>query len=244
MARESKLKVRLISHTKDPEQIVAAAIRQCYSSIGANDLTKEIGKKDRARLIKQILASGHTSTLEHASFTFAIEGLSRITEIHLIRHRIASFSIQSGRYVRRSKVGYLIPKSIKELQKSSKNGDKRLYQKYLNHLAKSQTLYDELLRAGLKEEDARFCQPQSLQVKAVVTMNARSLLNFFRLRCCQRAQWEVRDLAWEMLRLVKRVAPNIFSSAGPSCLTEKICWEGKFSCGLWKTIKGAELKQR
>ncbi len=237
MIKQSKLKVKLISFTKDPEQIAAAAIRQCYSSVGARQLKKKISDENRAKLIKQVLASGHTSTLEHASFTFAIEGASRVTEIHLIRHRIASFSIQSGRYVKRSDARYVVPDSILK-------GDKKTLKEYLKHLKHTQEIYNKLVANGVPEEDARYCQPQSIQVKIVMTMNARSLLNFFHLRCCKRSQWETQKIANEMLKEVKKVAPNIFENAGPSCINEKVCWEGKMSCGLWKKINGAELRSK
>lgn len=230
------MKVKLIAYTKDPEQVVAAAIRQCYSTVGAKDLKKKIDEETRKKLIKQVMASGHTSTLEHASFTFAVEGISRITEVQLLRHRIASYSVQSGRYVERKKVKYTVPQRIKD--------NKIIYKKFLKHLEQSNNLYEEILAAGIPKEDARYCQPQSLQTKVVITMNARALLNFFRLRCCMRAQWEIRAMAQEMLEQVKKVAPMIFENAGPNCMTEKICFEGEMSCGVWKTIKGAELRKR
>jgi thymidylate synthase (FAD) len=237
MAKEDKLKVELLSHSADPEGIVVAAIRQCYSSVGAKELKKKTSKEIRERLIKQVVESGHTSTLEHASFTFAIDGVSRVTEIHLIRHRIASFSIQSGRYVKRGDAAYKIPPKIKLLE------DKKLYKKYLKHLDNSQELYNELTKKGIKAEDARFCQPQSVQVKIVMSMNARELLHFFSLRTCVRAQWEVQEIGRQMLSLVKKKAPIIFKNAGPPCISEKLCNQGDLSCGLWKTIKGAKLKK-
>lgn len=230
------MKVKLVAYTKDPEQVVTAAIRQCYSSIGASELKKKTDKETRERLIRQVIASGHTSTLEHASFTFAIEGISRVTEIQMIRHRLASFSIQSGRYVKRKGAKFVIPVKIK--------ADREILKKYKKILAMTQNLYEEMVERGIPAEDARYLQPQSLEIKAVITMNARELLHFFNLRCCRRAQWEIQELANKMLGLVKRVAPTIFEMAGPSCETEKICWEGKMSCGLWKTIKGAEVRSR
>jgi thymidylate synthase (FAD) len=237
MAKEDKLKVELLSYTADPEQNVVAAIRQCYSSVGAKELKEKTTDEVKRRLIKQIIESGHTSTLEHALFTFAIEGVSRVTEIHLIRHRIASFSIQSGRYVKRGDAAYRIPPTVKALK------DKKLYEKYLKHLDNSQELYNELLDAGIPAEDARFAQPQSVQVKIVMSMNARELLHFFRLRTCTRAQWEIREIAAQMLRLVREVAPIIFENAGAPCVADKICDQGNLSCGLWKSIKEASLKK-
>ena len=236
MAKQDKLKVELIGHTSDPEQNVVAAIRQCYSSVGAKELKEKTTDEVKKRLIRQVINSGHTSTLEHASFTFAIDGVSRVTEIHLIRHRIASFSIQSGRYVKRGDAAYRIPPKIRTL------ADKKLLEKYEKHLDNSQELYNELVEAGIPAEDARFCQPQSIQVKIVMTMNARELLHFFSIRSCTRAQWEIREVAQQMLVLVKKVAPIIFENAGPPCVSEKLCDQGKMSCGIWKNIKGARLK--
>ncbi len=238
MAKRNNLKVELLSYTKNPEENVVAAIRQCYSQVGAKEIKKKTDKETRERLIKQVMSSGHTSTLEHASFTFSIEGVSRVTEIQLIRHRIGcSYSIQSGRYVKRDEAQYVIPPAIL-------SGDKKVLKKVKDHFRNTQKLYNELIDLGIKAEDARYCQPQSLKTKIVMTMNVRALLHFFELRCCQRAQWEIRTLAEEMLKKVKKVAPVIFENAGATCWSQGVCWEGDMSCGLWKTIKGSELKSR
>ena len=238
MAKNVKLKVSLLSYTANPEQNIVAAIRQCYSQVGAKELKEKTNKETRERLIRQVMASGHTSTLEHASFTFAVEGVSRVTEIQLVRHRIGcSYSIQSGRYVKRGEAQYVIPPAIL-------NGDKKVLKKVKKHFENTQKLYNELLDLGIKAEDARYCQPQSLKTKIVVTMDARALLHFLTLRCCRRAQWEIQALAREMLRVVKKKAPILFENAGSSCVSAGICYEGDMSCGLWKTIKGAELKTR
>jgi|LSQX01.3.fsa_nt_gb thymidylate synthase (FAD) len=238
MIKQDRLKVELLSSTQDPEQNVVAAIRQCYSQVGAKEIKQKTDKETRERLIRQVINSGHTSTLEHASFTFSIEGVSRVTEIQLIRHRIGcSYSIQSGRYVKRGNAQYVIPPAILK-------GDKKILKKVRDHFDNTQKLYNELIDLGVKAEDARYCQPQSLKTKIVVTMNIRALLHFFELRCCKRAQWEIQHLANEMLKIVKNKAPTIFENAGPSCISSGICWEGNMSCGLWKTIKGAELKTR
>ena len=238
MAKEDKLVVKLLSHTIDPEQNVVAAIRQCYSGIGAKELKKKTNKETRDRLIDQIVESGHTSTVEHANFTFAIEGISRACSHQLVRHRMASYSQQSQRYVDLSKTDlkYIVPPMIK--------ADKELNKKYKKVMNLIEKEYNILVKAGVKPEDARFILPNACQTKIVVTMNARSLLNFFRERCCVRAQWEIRILANEMLKQVKKVAPKIFEYAGPSCVETGICWEGNLSCGLWKNIKGGELRTR
>lgn len=238
MAKVGVLKVVLLSYTKDPEQNVVAGIRQCYSKVGANELKEKTTTETRNRLINQVIGSGHTSTIEHANFTFGIEGISRACSHQLVRHRIASYSQQSQRYVDLSKeeMEYIEPPLIK-----GNNDQSKKYKEVMDNLEKN---YKDLIEAGIKPEDARYILPNACQTKIVVTMNARSLLNFFRERCCLRAQWEIRALADEMLKKVKKVAPKIFENGGPSCKSEGICWEGNLSCGLWKTIKGAELKSR
>lgn len=230
------MKVKLIAYTQRAEEVVVSAIRQCYSSLGAIDLQEKTDKETRERLIRQVIESGHTSTLEHASFTFAIEGVSRVTEIQLIRHRLASYSIQSGRYVKRGEVKYVIPRSIRD--------DEKLIKKYEKYLESCNKMYNSLVDNGIKAQDARYCQPQSLQTKIVMTMNARELLHFFEKRMCLRAQWEIREMAALMLKEVKKVAPIMFEKAGASCVSQGICYEGKMSCGLWEKIPGATLKKR
>ncbi len=238
MAKAVKLKVKLISYTQDSEETVTAAIRQCYSSVGAEQLVKKIDQQTQKRLIKLVMASGHTSTIEHASFTFAIEGISRACSHQLVRHRIASFSQQSQRYVslEKEEMTYIIPPKI-----SHSKGKKERFEKLMNRVEEN---YRKLIKAGVAPEDARFILPNATETKIVVTMNARSLTNFFRLRTCTRAQWEIRALAYAMMRLVKKVAPLLFANVGPSCQVEKICWEGKLTCGRWKNIAGARLKKR
>ncbi len=235
---EAKLKVKLISHTKDPEQVCAAAIKQCYSKVGVNELQKKIDKKMRERLIQQVISSGHTSTIEHANFTFAVEGISRACSHQLVRHRIASYSQQSQRYVDFQAKGfdYIIPLSIKKNQK--------ILKKFCKDMDEIFDKYKNLIENRITPEDARFILPNACETKIVITMNARALLNFFKERLCHRAQWEIKIMAYQMLNLVKKIAPNIFKYAGPTCQTEKICWQGNLNCGLWKNIKGAELREK
>ncbi len=235
---EAKLKVELISYTKDPEQICAAAIKQCYSKVGVSDLKKKINKKTKERLIRQVISSGHTSTIEHASFTFAVEGISRACSHQLVRHRIASYSQQSQRYVDFKAKGfdYVIPHLIKK--------NPKLLKKFYKDMDEIFDKYKNLIENGMTPEDARFILPNACETKIVITMNARAFLNFLKERLCNRAQWEIRAMAYQMLCLVKKIAPNIFQYAGPTCQTEKICWQGNLSCDLWKNIKGAELRER
>jgi len=235
--REVKLKVKLLSYTKNPEQLVASAIRQCYSQIGASELLEKISQEKREKLIHQVTSSGHTSTIEHANFTFAIEGISRSCSHELVRHRIASFSQQSQRYVKPEEgFDFIVPQKIK--------AKKELYQKFLNHMEQSNKLYADFLKAEIPAEDARFVLPNATETKIVVTMNARSLFNFFQRRLCLRAQWEIRQMATKMYQEVMKVAPNIFKHAGPTCETEGICWEGKLACEKAKTSKKIEIRER
>jgi thymidylate synthase (FAD) len=240
MAKETRLKVEVISYTKNPEQVVVAAIRQCYSSAGASDLKKTTKTGKAKKLIKKVVASGHTSTIEHASFTFAIKGVSRACTHELVRHRIASYSQQSQRYVNLGKKGvsYIVPPELKK-----KKNEKLLkrFKEAVNFLEKE---YQDFINLGIKPEDARSLLPNACEAKIVVTMNARCLKNFFKLRMCQRSQWEIRNLASKMATEVKKIAPAIFANVGPTCMTEKICWEGEMSCGLWKKIEGGQLKNR
>ncbi|MBU0731648.1 FAD-dependent thymidylate synthase [Patescibacteria group bacterium] len=234
---EAELKVTLISYTKDPEQTVCAAIRQCYSNKGGTELKEKTKEEVVKRLIKQIISSGHTSTIEHANFTFAVEGVSRALTHQLVRHRIASFSQQSQRYVEeKGELDYIIPPKIRK--------DKKALEKYEADIKKAHDDYKALVEQGIDKEDARYLLPNAAETKIVITMNARSLLNFFEKRLCTRAQWEIRRMANKMLDEVKPVAPTIFKYAGPTCETEKICWEGDLNCGKWEIIEGAELRSK
>ncbi len=232
------IKVKLIAYTKDPEQNVTAAISQCYSAVGANEIKKKVDTATAERLIKQVLGSGHTSTIEHAVFTFAIEGVSRALTHQLVRHRMASYSHQSQRYVdlSKNKLVYITPPEIAK--------DGQMLSEFKKTMKLIEERYVAMVKAGIKPEDARYILPNACETKIVVTMNARSLHNFFRERCCNRAQWEIRQLANLMLKEARKVAPIIFAYAGPSCETEKVCWEGKMSCGKYKTIKNSQLLSR
>ena len=235
--KETKLKVKLISYTKDPEQVVGAAIRQCYSKIGAEELLEKIASEKRDQLIKQVTSAGHTSTIEHANFTFAIEGISRACSHELVRHRIASYSQQSQRYVKPEEgFSFIVPFKIK--------AGKKLYQKFLKHMKNSNKLYSDLLKAGVPAEDARFVLPNATETKIIVTMNARGLFNFFQRRICLRAQWEIRQMALKMYQEVMKIAPNIFKHAGPTCETEGICWEGKRACEKAYKLGKIEIRER
>lgn len=234
--KQAKLKVTLLSHTKDPERTIVAAIRQCYSQESGAELWKKVTDDQKKRLIKQVVASGHTSTIEHASFTFAIEGVSRALTHQLVRHRIASYSQKSQRYVKDGGFEFILPPTI------NKNSEAKKI--YLNGLKNIQENYGKLLALEIPAEDARMILPNGCETKIVVTMNCRSLFNFFAERLCMRAQWEIRQMATLMLVECKKIAPDIFKYAGPTCVTEKICWQGKLNCGKPARNKSIELRER
>lgn len=227
------MKVTLISYTKDPEKIVAAAVRQCYSPDSAAEMKEKLSEAEQAKLIKMVVATGHTSTIEHVSFTFAVEGVSRVLTHELVRHRIASYSQQSQRYISGMKFGYVTPPTIRSNEEALK-----LYEYTVYNLG---MVYERLLNLAIPKEDARFILPNATDVKIVITMNARSLFNFLQKRMCNRAQWEIRTMAYAMHAELMKVAPNIFKYAGPTCKTENICWEGERNCGLPKKDKTIKL---
>ena len=229
------IEVSILSYTKEPLQTIAAAINQCYSEKTGKELKNEIPAEKAKRLLNIVLSSGHLSTIEHASFTFSVSGVSRVTETQLVRHRMASYSIKSGRY-NKTHTNFVLPPAIKNSEKAQK-----IIEEYKNNLDKT---VKDLKELGFKAEDIRFFTPQGTKTNIVLTMNARSLLNFFEHRLCTRAQWEIQMLARKMLEAVKPLCPEIFAHAGPSCETEKICWEGDMNCGKWKGIEGAILRGR
>lgn len=216
------MQVSLIKHTPEPEQTVAAAARLCYSPDQVEDLLDGMTLSRAQRLIGKLVEQRHFSPFEHASFTFGISGVSRSLSHQLVRHRIASYSQQSQRYVAMQKVPVVVPPSI--------SADPDALALFSQAIQSVEQAYQQLLQK-VPAEDARYVLPNACQTNLVVTMNARSLYNFFSLRCCNRAQWEIRQLAWQMLQLVRQVAPTLFHGAGPGCLTVAGCQEGAMSCG-------------
>lgn len=223
------MKVKLLNSTPQPEKTIAMAARLCYSDSSITELSEKVEGISYEKFLGKILKMGHLSVLEHASFSFGIEGISRATSHQLVRHRLASYSQQSQRYVTAKKPEYVIPPSIE--------GDDEKRQKFEEAVKNVYGLYKELVDSGVPAEDARFLLPNAACTKIIVTMNARELLHFFKLRCCERAQWEIRDMATRMLKLVKNEAPFIFKDSGPSCVAGK-CGEGEMTCGKAKEIKG------
>ena len=200
------MKVVLLAHTPTPEQTVAAAARLCYSDTDVEALRESISQERAEQFVEMLAGFGHESPVEHVTFTFGIEGVSRSFLAQVTRHRIASFSVQSQRYVPE-----FLAQGCTEKAARTKAEKKAI-------------------------EDARYVLPNACETKMILTMNVRSLRNFFRLRCCNRAQWEIREVATEMLRLCCEVSPALFRTAGPSCYCGG-CTEGKMSCGKAKEVR-------
>ncbi len=234
---ESRLNVVLLNYTQNPEETVSHAARLCYSSSTIETLKERVTQNDQDRFVNKLASIGHTSPFEHVSFTFGVEGISRACSHQLVRHRLASFSQQSQRYVGSHSndnkgFDYIIPHSVKQ------TGMEGWFSGKMKELQK---WYDELVEVLSNTgesvyEDARFILPNAIETKIVITMNARELLHFFNVRCCNRAQWEIREMAMEMLRITKPLAPNIFKNSGPSCVNDK-CEEGEMSCGKTQEVR-------
>lgn len=217
------MQVELLYHTPDPERAIATAARLCYAPVGATELMETMPPERVRSVLSTIMASGHFSTLEHASYTFAIDGVSRALTHQLVRHRLASYNQQSQRYVKfKDGVEVVKPGSIAANPEASAVFDEAM--------AAAEGAYAALMELGVPAEDARFVLPNAAETKIVVTMNVRELLHFFELRCCNRAQWEIRELALRMLELVRPTAPFVFMDAGASCVRGG-CPEGKMTCG-------------
>jgi thymidylate synthase (FAD) len=214
--------VQLLAWTDEPERLIAAAARLCYSAASAAELARRMSAGQIDSFIERLTSMGHYSPLEHVSFTFAVEGVSRALSHQLVRHRIASYSQKSQRYVSEDNFAYIIPPSIA--------GDSAACALFKEQMEAVREAYRRLC-AAVSREDARYILPNACETKLVVTMNVRSLLHFFEVRGCRRAQWEIRRLAEMMLAEVRNVAPRLFSRAGPPCETKGICPEGEFICG-------------
>ncbi|MCK5140319.1 MAG: FAD-dependent thymidylate synthase [Thermodesulfovibrionia bacterium] len=234
---ETTLKVVLLRYTPNPEETVSMAAKLCYSPSDIESLRDKIEARDQRAFVEKLVKMGHMTPIEHACFTFAIEGISRACSHQLVRHRLASYSQQSQRYVSEERgFDYIIPPSIKE--------DEELKKTFISFMDEAQSAYNvmvkKLNKLGIEGEsanqDARFVLPNAAETKIMVTMNARELLHFFRQRCCNRAQWEIRYMAEKMLERVKAIAPTIFYKAGPGCLYAP-CPEGDYSCGKIKEVR-------
>lgn len=227
---ETTLKVKLLYYTPDPDKVVALAAKLCYSDVDIDGLQKKIDDFEQSNFIEKIIKSGHHSVLEHVSFSFGVEGVSRALTHQLVRHRIASYSQKSQRYVKyREGFDYIFPESIKN--------NELLSVKYKKIMADIAELYSDMINCEIPAEDARYILPNACETKIIITMNARELLHFFKIRCCNRAQWEIRLLAEEMLTLCIEKSPVIFKHAGPGCVHSKSCPEGEFTCGSISDVR-------
>lgn len=222
------MKVSLMSYTPEPEKKVAAAAKLCYSAAGPDELLENLDEQAVQRFLGKLIDLGHLSPTEHVTFTFAIEGVSRALSHQLVRHRVASYSQKSQRYVSEGQFEFVTPPSIQQ--------DAVAMELYRTKMVEIQAAYEELSKI-VPKEDARYILPNACETKLVATFNTRSLYNFFQHRCCQRAQWEIRDLAHKMLSEVKKVAPTLFAKAGATCVTQGVCPEGSMTCGLLDKIK-------
>lgn len=223
--------VELLQYPEHPERAVATAARLCYAPVGATELMETMPPERVQSVLSTIMKSGHFSTLEHVSYTFAVDGVSRALTHQLVRHRLASFNQQSQRYVKfAGDVEVVKPPTVAAQEDTS-----RIFDEAIDAVVDA---YHKLLDAGVPAEDARYLLPNAAETKIVITMNIRELLHFLSLRCCNRAQWEIREMAWQMLALCKQAAPALFEHAGPACVSGP-CPEGKSTCG-----KAAEVREK
>lgn len=263
------MKLKLISHTANIEEVVSMAAKLCYSPVGVDEIQEGLTPESVEKFLNMLMSLGHESPLEHASFTFAVEGISRACSHQIVRHRIASYSQQSQRYVKLDQFEYIVPPSIEAIPEAKKlyieamEQDQETYNNLVDLLIEEQikgskyweeyVSYEKMMKEQNQDidpisymlscykseykkyekkaiEDARYVFPNACETKMVFTMNVRSLYNFLNHRCCERAQWEVRELATEMLKELKKVAPILFKNMGPKCVQGQ-CPEGKMSCG-------------
>ena len=245
--------VYLLAHTYMPEKVVAAAAKLCYTDSGADELMDGLTEEKTERFVRTLSEMGHESPVEHASFTFAIEGVSRSCLAQITRHRLASFSVQSQRYVRLDDFSYVTPPAISDVPEAldiydeMMKRDAEAYEEITDILKKKYV--SEYTEQGLSSkeaasraekraiEDARFVLPNACTTNMVMTMNVRSLRHLFNLRCCNRAQWEIHAVCDEILKLVYQVAPSLFESSGPSCVALGRCPEGKMTCGKYAEVR-------
>lgn len=236
----ANLKVELLSYSLGGENLPVLAAKLCYAKSDIAQLKQKIEAQDQEKFLNMILQSGHLSVTEHISFTFGVEGVSRALLAQLTRHRLASFSVQSQRYVSyENGFNYIIPPAIASL------GDEavKAFEEQMSTIHSWYKAWQEKLEKGEKgNEDARFVLPNACETRLVVTMNARELMHFCSLRCCNRAQWEIHALADEMLKLAREKAPIIFRKAGPGCV-RGACTEGAKACGKMKEVRAKYLEE-
>ena len=240
------MKVKILSYTPEPEKVISMAAKLCYSAVGVDEIEENLTPENIDEFLNRLMSLGHESPLEHVTFTFAVEGISRACSHQLVRHRIASYSQQSQRYVKLDQFEYIIPPHINEIAEArdlfidKMKKDQEVYDKLVELLFKKH--YNKFIEIGKNEkaakikaekwaiEDARYVFPNACETKIVFTMNVRSLYNFLHHRCCIRAQWEIRELATEMLKQLKQISPVLFKDMGPKCVKGP-CPEGSMTCG-------------
>lgn len=246
------MKVELITCTPDADKLVAAAAKLCYAKSDIDTLMDKLTPEKVESFLNTLSDLGHESPVEHASFTFGIEGVSRALLAQITRHRIASFSVQSQRYVDKSGFEYVLPPEIAALPEAKDEFEAAMTEAAEKYVKLRELLIpvrrQRFIEEGMDEvaaqraaekaanEDARFVLPNACDTRMIVTMNVRSLYNFFRLRCCNRAQWEIRAVAIEMLKLCREQAPLLFKNAGPACLNGP-CAEGAYTCKKAKEVR-------
>ncbi|NLM38042.1 MAG: FAD-dependent thymidylate synthase [Firmicutes bacterium] len=217
------MEVKLLSHTPEPERVVATAARLCYAPQAAEEVWTGFTPETQWEFINKLVDYGHLSPFEHVAFTFAITGVSRALSHQLVRHRIASYSQRSQRYVDEAAFPVVVPPTV-----AAEPAAREEFMRVINQIRDG---YNRLTALGIPKEDARYLLPNACQTQLIMTMNARSLQHFFGLRCCRRAQWEIRELAWRIRREVIKVAPLLFRETGPACLVQGRCSEGAMTCG-------------
>lgn len=240
------LDVKLLRYTPDGEKLVASAARLCYSPVGVEEIEESLNEEKVESFLKLLVDMGHESPIEHLTYSFGVQGVSRTLTHQLVRHRIGSYSQQSQRYVKLEQFEYITPPHIENNERAKEIFIKAMEEDQKHYDKLASILFDEHfnkhIEEGLSEkkakqkaekeaiEDARYVFPNACETKIVFTMNARTLLNFFKLRCCNRAQWEIRELAIKMLEEVRKVSPVLFKNAGPTCINGP-CEEGIMTCG-------------
>lgn len=234
--------VTLVRYTNLPGEAIASAAKLCYAHQTDGILDQDAARSDQ--FVRKLMDMGHTSPIEHVSFTFYIEGVSRAMTHQLVRHRIASYSQRSQRYVRHSDFDYIVPPRLKG--KTVKTGIGNMpaedyYRHTMDMISHRYSVLNKVLGdcGESSNEDARYMLPNACETKIMVTMNARSLLHFFAERLCRRAQWEIRKVANVMLDQARETCPAVFAGVGPKCVALGKCPEGEMTCGAY-----AEMRKR
>lgn len=213
------IQVKLVNHTPNPELTVAVAARACIRNLDYEAIRAELSHEDVQRILKSLIEKNHHSPLEHASFTFIISGVSRVLTHQLVRHRIASHSQLSQQRTNSSRLQFTTPPEIQQYPE--------LAEEYQDIMKRCQELYRHFVRSGVSKGSARYVLPSAFNTRIVTTINARSLLNLLAQRECEVEDWEFREVALLMHSELMKVAPDIFQSAGPLCVTRDHCPEGE-----------------